>query len=79
MYPAQILVVEDEGIVADCMQECFVGRNSYRWPQLRDNKTLFPFSDVLCKIAPPIVQPNNRRSAMSLLDEDFEKARDMLS
>ena len=78
MFPGEIMSIREDGkLVVDCMHECFSGRNSFRWPHPRDDKTPYDPSVILCKIAQP-EKPTNSRGAAKLLDDDFQKAKDLL-
>ena len=78
LFPGQIILIEEDGRPRiDCLHECFSGRNSFRWPHPRDNKTSYDPSAILSKIDQP-EKPTNSRGAIKLSDEDLEKARDLL-
>ena len=80
IFPGQITVVENGGVYADCMHECFPGekRNHFRWPNPRDNGTFYDATQILCTIKQP-EKPTNSQGAVKLADDDFQTAHDLLT
>ena len=78
MFPGQIIDVIDGEFKfkVDCMHECFPGegRNCFRWPHPRDDKTSYDANEILCEIKQP-EKPTNSRGAIKLADDDFENAK----
>ena len=78
MFPGEIISIEDDdSVVVDCMKECFAGRNCFRRPQPRDNKTAYDPHQIICAIKQP-EKPTNSRGQVALAEDDVEKAMNLL-
>ena len=80
IFPGQIIAIEDGAFKVNCMHECFPGqgRNCFRWPHPRDNRTRYDAKQILCEIMQP-EKPTNSRGAIKLADDDFNNAKKMFS